>query len=182
MSRKSLVILVAGTALWGAAAIAAAQSTGQLVDKYTALAGSKADAQSLVDGLRTSTDFKIGNATFDTPTKNLGNGEVNIALSLTEASLAQQKIANPTPDQLKAALEPILQQRADGKGWGEIANAMGIKLGDVMRSERSRGQDRMARNERLERHSDKVERPEKPERAERPERPERPEKPERPGR
>jgi hypothetical protein len=151
--------------LLAAAAAAHAQSTDALVDKYTTLAGSKQNAQSLVDRLKRS---------------QMGNGEVNIALSLTEAKLAQQNITRPTSAQLDAALEPILQSRADGKGWGEIANAMGVRLGDVMRSDRSRGNDRLARTEHTER--ERIERPEKPEKPERPERPERPEKPERPGR
>lgn len=172
MPKKPLVSLVAGVAFSGAAALAAAQSTDALVDKYQSLAGSKDNARTLVDGLRNSDDFKLGNTTFETPTGKLGNGEVNIALSLAEAKLAEQKIASATPEQLKAALEPILQQRADGKGWGEIANAMGIRLGEVMRSDKARGQDRVARGERAERFS----RPEKPERPEKPDRPEKPER------
>jgi len=114
---------------------------------------------------------------FTPPTGKMGNGNVNIALALADASLKQQGITNPTPDQLKTTLSGILQQRADGKGWGQIANAMGFKLGDVMRSEKADkvAQDRRARDE----HADRAGRAE---RAERPERPERPEKPERGGR
>jgi hypothetical protein len=110
---------------------------------------------------------------------NLGNGEKNIALSLARASLAKQNIPNPSAEQLKLALEPILAQRADGKGWGEIANAMGLRLGDVMRSDKAQRPERMARAEkhveRVER-AERAERPERPERAERPDRPERPER------
>ncbi|HEX9490173.1 MAG TPA: hypothetical protein VF930_07800, partial [Stellaceae bacterium] len=57
----------------------------------------------------------------------------------------------------------VLALRAEGKGWGQIAHSMGIKVGDAMRAERH---ERLARQDR----------------AERPERPERPEKPERHGR
>ena len=32
----------------------------------------------------------------------------------------------------------ILRMRADGKGWGQIADAKGFKLGEVKRAERSR--------------------------------------------
>ena len=84
----------------------------------------------------------------------------NIALSLAEASLKQQGITNPTSEQLQGALMGVLKQRADGKGWGQIANSMGFKLGEVVRPER----------------------PEKPVRPDKPERPDRPDKPERPGR
>jgi hypothetical protein len=90
----------------------------------------------------------------------MGFGNVNIALSLAEASLKQQGITNPTSEQLQGALMSVLQQRADGKGWGQIANSMGFKLGEVVRPER----------------------PEKPVRPDKPERPDRPDKPDRPGR
>jgi hypothetical protein len=139
------------------------QSTESLVEKFTPLAGG--DTSKMVNGLRTGQDFQVGTVNFETPTKKMGNGEVNIALSLAEANL--KGVANPTPQQLKDALSPILSQRAEGKGWGEIANSMGLKLGDVVRSDRAQGRDRMARSERPERNN----RPERPERAEKPDRP-----------
>ena len=143
---------------------AAAQSETQLVDEYKSFAGSDANAMSLVDGLRDSKQITLtdgtNTTTFTPPTRKMGNGNVNIALALTEAKLKEQGITNPTPDQLKGALTDILQQRADGKGWGQIANGMGMKLGDVMRSEKA---DRVARAERHER-AERPERPEKPDR------------------
>ena len=110
---------------------------------------------------------------------HLGNGEENIALSLARASLAKQDITTPSGEQLKLALEPILAQRADGRGWGEIANAMGIRLGDVMRADKAQTPERMARAEKHIGKPERVERAERPERPDRAERPERPEKPER---
>lgn len=175
MFKKPLVSLLCGSALCCSSALALAQSTDALVDKYTTLAASKDNARILVSGLRSSDDFRIGDTAFATPTKKLGNGEVNIVLSLTEAKLAGQNITDPTSSQLKTALEPILQMRADGKGWGAIANSLGFRLGDLMRSDPAR-EARIARSERAQAH---VGRPEKPERPERPEHPERPEKPER---
>ena len=142
------------------------QSTESLVEKFSPLAGE--ETSKLVNGLRSGQSFQLGSTNFETPTKKMGNGEVNIALSLAEANL--KGVTNPTPEQLKAALSPILSQRAEGKGWGEIANSMGLKLGDVVRSDRAQGRERMARSERPERQN----RPERPERAEKPERPERP--------
>ena len=137
----------------------------QLADKYATLAGSEANAKVLVKGLRDGSDFAIGGTTFDPPTHKMGNGEVNIALSLAEAKLKQQGITNPTPAQLQAALigdaqhPGVLTLRAEGKGWGYIAHTMGLKLGDVMRAEkaeRHERHERMARNER----PDKPEKPE----------------------
>ncbi|HSU64209.1 MAG TPA: hypothetical protein VLJ12_10125 [Burkholderiales bacterium] len=141
-----------------------AESADRLIQKYTPLAGSEDNAKSLVTGLRDGAAVKLSSGgtstSFTPPTGKMGFGNVNIALSLAEASLKQQGITNPTSAQLQGALVGVLQQRADGKGWGQIANSMGFKLGEVVRPER----------------------PEKPVRPDKPERPDRPEKPERPGR
>jgi len=151
---------------------ARAQSEPKFVEEWEKLAGSDANAKSLVNGLRdgkqvTLTDGKTS-TTFTPPTGKMGNGSVNNALLLAQESLKQQGITNPTPDQLKTALSGILQQRADGKGWGQIANAMGFKLGDLRRNEHAQlAKDR--REDRAERH-ERGEKPEKPEKPERPDR------------
>lgn len=174
MLNRRLTVTVAAAALVAAGWIAGiemanAQSREQLVDKYTPLAGSAANADTLVGGLRNGRAFTLDGVTFDTPTKKMGNGEVNIALSLAEKELGT---STPSAQQLQAALigtsanPGILALRAEGKGWGEIAHSMGIKLGEVMRPEKA------------ERHA----RAERPERPEKPSRPERPERAERPGR
>ena len=153
-------------ALWAQAESAGktTESADRLIQKYALLAGSEDNAKSLVTGLRDGTEVKLSSGTtstsFTSPTGKMGYGNVNIALSLAEASLKQQGITNPTSEQLQGALMGVLQQRADGKGWGQIANSMGFKLGEVVRPER----------------------PEKPVRPDKPERPDRPDKPERPGR
>ena len=158
---------------------ATAQSKDQLVEKYKTFAGSEDNSKALVDGLRSGEPLKLSDGkttlTYDPPTGKMGNGNVNIALSLAEADLKKQGISNPTPQQLKTELDKILQQRAEHKGWGQIAQSMGFKLGDVMRSEKA---EQHARNERMDRGG----KPERAERAEKPEKPERPERPERGGR
>ena len=149
--------------------LALADNGEQLADRYTQLAGSEANAKVLVNGLRDGTQFKISGTTFTPPTGKMGNGNIDIALALADAKLREQGITNPTPDQLRAALigdaqhPGVLTLRAEGRGWGQVAHSMGIKVGDVVRAERH---ERLARQDR----------------AERPERPERPEKPERHGR
>jgi hypothetical protein len=159
--------------------MANAQSSSALTDKYTPLAGSPANAKTLVDGLRSGSDFTLSGTRFDTPTGKMGNGEVNIALSLTQAELTKQGITKPTTQQLQTTLNGILTQRADGKGWGQIANSLGFRLGDVMRSEKAgEHAHSQTRHERVARQD----RTEKPERMEKPERPGRPERPERSGR
>src|SRR5262249_31324201 len=134
-------LLIAATAVAFALPLAArAQSESKLVEEWEKLAGSDANAKSLVTGLRdgkqvTLTDGKT-TATFTPQTGKMGGGSVNNALLLAQESLKQQGITNPTPDQLKTAVTGILDQRAQHKGWGEIANAMGVKLGDLRRNEK----------------------------------------------
>ncbi len=153
---------------------APAQSESQLVAKWkTLVGGSEANANTLVSGLRDGTDFRIGSTRFDPPTGKMGYGNLNIALALAQESLPE----NPTPEQLKAALigtsaKPgVLALRADGQGWGQIAQSMGFKLGEVMRSPKA--------SERVAARPERAARPDKPDR---PERPAKPERPERPGR
>ena len=164
MHLKKIVIALALALPLGAAA----QSQDQLIDRYTKLAGSKQNATSLVSGLRDGQQVKLTSGrtteTFTPPTGKMGYGNVDNTLALAEASLQKKGITNPTPAQLEAAVMEITRMRADGKGWGQIADAKGFKLGEVKRAE----------------HVANVERPNKPERAERPERPERPEKPHKP--
>jgi hypothetical protein len=90
-------------------------------------------------------------ATFDPPTGKMGWGNVKISLALAQDSLARAGITNPTAEQLQAALNGgsvtvknpdgtttttklsgVLQMRADGMGWGEIAKAGGTKVGPVV--------------------------------------------------
>ena len=176
MLKKPLLVLLFALLPFAAQA----QSESQLTEKYATLAGSQANAKILVNGLRDGTDFKIGSTSFDPPTGKMGYGNVNIALSLAEKSLADQGIMKPTAAQLESALigtsaKPgILALRADGKGWGQIANSMGFRLGELMRSPKA--------GERVAARPERPAKLEKPERPDRPERPVKPERPERPGR
>lgn len=90
-----------------------------------------------------STTTTSASTTFSPGTKPMGYGNIRIALSLAQTRLASQGITNPTPAQLQGALvgtggttgtatQGILQMRASGMGWGQIANSMGVKLGAVM--------------------------------------------------
>ena len=125
----------------------------RLVQKYSRFAGSEANAEALVDGLRYDQRVKLtsrsGSTTSFTPsTDKMGYGNVDNALSIAKASLAKYGIYRPTPDQIKAALEGgsittksgqrialtgVLDQRASGMGWGKIAQANGFKLGELKR-------------------------------------------------
>lgn len=137
------------------------QVESRLVNSFSSFAGSDENARSLVTGLRQGSAITLSptggegpvsgeSVTFTPATRPMGYGNVRIALALAQEQLAQNGVTQPTPDQIRAALaggtiasgtgEPgttarlagVLQMRADGMGWGQIANSMGVKLGAVM--------------------------------------------------
>ncbi|MFL6574350.1 MAG: hypothetical protein ACJ8G4_21545 [Burkholderiales bacterium] len=195
----------------------AGQADDRLVDKFARFAGSRSNAESLVNGLRNDQDVKLtsttqGSAAFTPKTDKMGFGNVNIALTLAKATLAEHGISRPTPQQIEAALNGgtitdrsgkqvvltgILTQRASGMGWGKIAHANGFKLGELMRhhgdfrhhrhhAEFKHREHHRAEfhNARFDRHDrpQRFERHQRPEKFERVERVERAERPERPER
>jgi hypothetical protein len=113
------------------------------------------DSQQVVNDLRngqwttTTTDptTKVTTTTTEAlPTGKMGYGNVKISLALAQESLRQQGIIQPTSEQLHTALvggqmvpgdsttttNGILQMRADGMGWGQIAQKYNVKLGQLM--------------------------------------------------
>lgn len=154
----------------------------------------------------TSTVVTPVERTVANPTAKMGWGEVNITLSLAQAmvdsgaapdlasALAGMTVTNP--DGTTTVTPGVLQLRADGGGWGNIAKQLGFNLGALVsasnRSEKSVAATSRADKAKAERVAGKpdgtgkpervakVERPDKPQKVERPERPERPQKPERP--
>ena len=112
------------------------------------------DSKQVVNDLRngqwttTTTDPKTNVTTTTTealPTGKMGFGNVKHSLGLAQESLRQQGIMQPTSEQLHTALaggqmvpgDPttnttgILQMRADGMGWGQIAQKYDVKLGQL---------------------------------------------------
>ena len=162
-----------------------AENQEQLTTKYTGFAGSQENASSLVTGLREGKEVSlttegVPTETFTPPTKKMGYGNVDNALALAEASLKQQGVTNPTPAQLEAALmggqitkadgtivemKSILQMRADGQGWGQIAHSLGFKgMGDVKRAAKATPPTPPTADTQAARGATKPERPAKPER------------------
>jgi hypothetical protein len=139
----------------------------RLSTEFTGFAGSDANSQALVSGLRDGAAITLDDVTknadgttttaattFQPATGKMGYGNVKIALSLAEAVLAKDGITDPTAAEVAAALnggtlvladgssidlKGVLAQRAAGEGWGQIAKADGFKLGDVMRSPKAVG-------------------------------------------
>lgn len=122
----------------------------QLIQKYDRFAGSDRNARELVEGLRNDSqvDLSKGGKTtsFKPATDKMGYGNVDLALGLAQASLAEHGIHKPTPEQIKAALNGgtvttksgqrvtlpgVLKLRASGMGWGQVAHKLGVKVGDV---------------------------------------------------
>jgi hypothetical protein len=113
------------------------------------------NSQQVVKDLRngqwttTTTDPQTNTSTTTTqplPTGKMGYGNVKISLALAQQSLSQQGITQPTSQQLYTALAGgemvpgdstsmttgILQMRAQGMGWGQIAQKYNVKLGQLM--------------------------------------------------
>ena len=142
------------------------QVATRIASSFTNLAGSEDNALALVRALREGTTVKLtstataGTGTntstttttsFTPATGKMGWGNVRIALALAQDALLKAGITKPTAEQLQAALnggdvtvngktvslQGVLQMRADGMGWGQIAQANGTKLGPVMSSLKS---------------------------------------------
>src|SRR5258708_3812606 len=98
-------------------------------------------------GTGTGTGTSTTTTSFTPPTGKMGWGNVFISLALAQDVLTRAGITNPTAAQLQAALvggdvtgadgktvtlKGVLTMRADGMGWGQIAQATGTKLGPVV--------------------------------------------------
>jgi len=155
MLRKGLSALF-GAALLSLPLTALSQSHDQLVERYTALAGSRPNADSLVRGLREGDTVTLsrwnGSVMFIPPTGKLGYGNVDHALAIAAASLEKHGITSPSATELATALmggnvvtprsgtvavDGVLRLRAEGKGWGQIAQAYGVKLGEVKAADKA---------------------------------------------
>ena len=141
--RKTLLAIALGLSF---AAQAQTPAT-KIESRFETFSGSSANSHSLVTGLRTGGEIKLTGsgetATFTSPAKPMGYGNVTRALDLAQRQLAANGIKDPTPTELQAALmggtisgpggtttyEGILQMRADGMGWGQIAHAVGVHPG-----------------------------------------------------
>ena len=151
----SLVILTAAPALTFAQTSSGSSTpTTNISNEYSYFL-KNVNSQQVVNDLRngqwttTTIDPQTNTTTTTTqplPTGKMGFGNVKISLALAQQSLSQQGITQPTSQQLYTALaggqmtpgDPtttttgILQMRADGMGWGQIAQKYNVKLGQLM--------------------------------------------------
>ena len=100
----------------------------RLSDTFSASVGSRTDAATLIEGMRADKDVKMGDVTVSGTGKTMGYGNVNIALSLAKADAG----ATPTTKGFLSSLDKVMDMRASGMGWGQIAKDLGFKLGDVV--------------------------------------------------
>jgi hypothetical protein len=146
--------------------------SSRISSDFTSFAGSTQNSDALVSGLRNgssitlaSTDAKgvTTTTTFDPPTGKMGYGNVYTSLALAKQNLANVGITDPTAQQLQASLmggtvttssgqtvkmTGVLQLRADGMGWGQIAQQYGYKLGPVISGMKSSNASIAASNAR----------------------------------
>jgi hypothetical protein len=152
----------AATSASGGHTAAIEEPEARIISRYSDFAGSEANAQSLVAGLRHGSEITLtapakggqpGTAVrFTAPARPLDYGDVRIALALARTQLAQLGIDRPTPAQIKAVLAGggiatrvsgqattpfllpgVLQLRAGGIGWARIAGMMGVTLEPAMK-------------------------------------------------
>lgn len=148
----------------GTAALSAGQMrvATRVAAPFATVAGSPENALALAASLRTGTPATITSTSTDAsgatvttstsitpPTKPMGWGNVSHALALATTALSNAGVTNPTtadvqaallggnvttPDGKTVALTGVLQQRADGMGWGAIAKSYGTTMGAVNRT------------------------------------------------
>lgn len=130
--------------------------SGKISAEFMDLAGSRKNSDALVTGLRSGSAITLtspgpngttSTTTFTPPTGKMGYGNVYTSLALAKQNLAAAGITDPTASQLQAAmmggtvtapngqtttLTGVLQLRAQGMGWGQIAQQYGYKLGPVI--------------------------------------------------
>ena len=100
-------------------------SASSLVDSYSAFVGSAHDARTLIDGMRTGRDVKVGTVTVSGTGNTMGYGNINHALSLAR----QQAGTTASSKDFLSSLDAVMDMRASGMGWGQIAKDMGINPG-----------------------------------------------------
>jgi hypothetical protein len=143
------VLSAAGFTPAGAAGLADAGAIpmARLTEALTDFAGSPANAQSLVEGLRNGTTITLmdpSNApkSFTPVTKPMGWRDVRMALAIAQAELASAGIVQPTPIDIEAVLNGgtagsgntmtiftgVLTQRSSGLAWQQIALAHNVNI------------------------------------------------------
>lgn len=126
--------------------------TGRTAADFSGYYGTD-NAQALTSGLRSGKEIQLvgadGSQTSIPQRAPMGNGNVYISMALAQQRLTAAGINQPSATQIQAAMvggqltpggEPVqgvLQMRASGMGWGQIAHSLGVKLGPVVSAMKS---------------------------------------------
>lgn len=108
-------------------------TAGRLADTFGASVGSKADAKTVIEGMRAGKDVTVNGVTVSGTGGTMGYGNINIAMSLAKS----QTSATSTSKDFLAALDKVTDMRASGMGWGQISHALGVNLGQVVSSSKT---------------------------------------------
>jgi len=149
------------------------QTQAQQLDADAATASTTSEGQKRVTET-IAKQFKVDSSVVtDLRNKKMGFGEISTALALSQELM--KKDSNLSQQD---ALKSILDQRAKGMGWGQIANGMNLKLGRVV-SEVHRADKRVERlaklekRDKMEKHDNDVDRVEKMDKGDKADRPDR---------
>ena len=135
----------ASTTTAATASITSSSSTptaDRLSDTFSAPVGSKTDAAALIEGMRAGKDVRMGDVTVSGTGKTMGYGNVNIALSLAKADAG----VTATTKGFLSSLDKVMDMRASGMGWGQIAKDLGFKLGEVVSASKTANSSSKASN------------------------------------
>ncbi len=143
LSGSAILAQTAGTQVQAptvqAANTAAATRAAGIAAQYGSSVGSPEEAGTLIDGMRTGKDVTVGDVTVSGSGKTMGWGNVDIAMAMARSQIA----ADATSKDFLSALDQVMDMRSSGKGWGEIANDLGVNLGQVMGAAKT-GQSKQA--------------------------------------
>ena len=105
----------------------------RLADTFSASVGSKADAKTVIEGMRAGKDVTVNGVTVSGTGGTMGYGNINIAMSLAKSQMS----ATSTSKDFLSALDKVADMRASGLGWGQIAHALGVNLGQAVSSSKA---------------------------------------------
>ena len=108
-------------------------AAARLADSFSASAGSRVNALAVVEGLRSGKGATVEGVAVSGTGKTTGYGNINIAMSLAQSQVAPAA----TSKDFLAALDAVMDMRASGMGWGQIAHSLGVNLGQVMSASKS---------------------------------------------
>ncbi|MEO6625351.1 MAG: hypothetical protein ABIN37_11035 [Burkholderiaceae bacterium] len=104
-----------------------------LAATYGASIGTPQESGTLIAGMRTGQDVTLGDVTVSGTGKNTGWGNIDIAMALAKS----QVTTGATSKEFLTALDKVMDMRASGMGWGQIANGLGVNLGKAVSAAKS---------------------------------------------